>query len=494
MKHLIIAISTLLMLAACAVSCEKKPTPEELEQQRIAALIEADQDYDTKIFLRKEYMDVYYYWYKDVKQHNATLMPYEYEDIYDWFNALLYKKDRWSWMQDAKSYLDHESGTISGTWGISFTQPSDYFNDYGIYVSYIYPGSPLEKYGVTRGAQLRALAGIEIGDRIDTQAKLDAVNKHYYDSPNTFTFRLTNGRDTTFTESLATSLNTNYILKSAIYDGDDFPGLKEKVGYFHLLSFQERAIPEMARIFKEFKRAGVKKLILDLRYNGGGSSTVSDTLASYIAPRNAQGKPYVTRTHNDLLAKGYNLTEYIKKNADGLNLDAIYFIMQSGSASASEMVYNGMRPYYGSNIHHVGKQTYGKPNGMYVLFYPGNNEDYSRYNSGNFNGLKYVFYPICFYNKNSAGQDIPSDASIGSGFMPENERPDDVYHDFGVQEGDIYACLTHIVDGTYPAVDDSHVVKATKAAGGMVATIALGPEQTDPHYGKFTVSLPKTLR
>lgn len=487
MKH----FSFIIALALCVLvaGCEKKPTAEELEQQRIAELIEADADYEAKVYLRDAYMSVYYYWYKQVTDRNKELAPYEYESIGDWFDALLYESDRWSWMEDADSYLDSETGNISGTWGASFTQPVDYFNDYGIYVSCVFPGSPLAKYGVTRGAQLRAIGDVVLGDRIDSDEKLDAVNEHLYDSPNKFTFRLTDGRDTTFKASLATSLSTNYILGSDIFDAWDFPGLKEKVGYFHLLSFQNVAIADIDRTFKEFKESGVKKLILDLRYNGGGSSDVSDTLASFIAPKSAQGKPYVTRTHNDILKK-YDATQYVQKNAANLGLDAIYFIMQKGSASASEMLYNGMRPYFGDNIHLVGQQTYGKPNGMYVLFYPGEDEDYDRYSDGDYSALQYVFYPICFYNKNSKGEEIPSTAEVGSGFVPESERPDDVFHDFGAQEGDIYACLYHIVHGSYPAIDDSHVVsEATKSGDALVTSLASGPETTDPHYGRYTVTL-----
>ena len=490
MKHLS-KITCIVLLSALALSCEKKPSAEELEEQRIAALIEADEDYDAKVYLREEYMDVYYYWYKDVKQRNAALKPYESEDISSWFDSLLYDEDRWSWMEDAESYLEYESGSISGTWGISITQPVDYYNDYGIYVAYIFPGSPLEKYGVTRGAQLRAIGDCEIGDSIDSQEKLDAVNNHFYDSPNKFTFRLTDGSDVTFTASLATSMSTNYILGSEIFGPEDFPGLKEKVGYFHLLSFQELSVADMDTAFKEFKKQGVKKLILDLRYNGGGSSTVSDTLASYIAPKEAQGKTYVTRTHNDIL-KAYNSSQVIKENVSNLDPDAIYFIMQGGSASASEMIYNGMRPYFGGDIHLVGQQTYGKPNGMYVLFYPGDDNDYEKYEKGDFNSLKYVFYPICFYNKNSEGESIPSTAEAGSGFVPENERPDDVYHDFGVEESDIKACLTHIATGSYPAVEGGRAVKGS--GEGFVSDFAVGKELKDPHYGKYSVSLPKTLR
>ena len=95
----------------------------------------------------------------------------------------------------------------------------------------------------------------------------------------------------------------------------------------------------------------------------------------------------------------------------------------------------------------VGDTTYGKPNGMYVLMYPGSNSDYQAYNKGNYDKLQWVFLPIAFFNQNSRGESIPWD-----GFVPDNYRPDDLYHDFGVEESDIKACLTHLVSGTWPAL------------------------------------------
>ena len=70
------------------------------------------------------------------------------------------------------------------------------------------------------------------------------------------------------------------------------------------------------------------------------------------------------------------------------------------------MSLNGLKPL--SNLKHVGDTTYGKPNGMYVFYYPGDNAAYAKYNAGNFSGLKYVFLPICFYNANGEGQNIPT--------------------------------------------------------------------------------------
>lgn len=473
------------------VSCNKEdvapvePTPLP-EPEKVSP------DYSANLYLRKEYMDQYYYWADDVKGANAKLDLKKYE-IYDAFDAMLYKDDRWSWMESGESFRATESGEISGTWGVSWAQREDYVEagDYSVYVCFILPESPLAKKGVTRGAKLTGIKGLKIPeDGFHTQEQIDYFNEHLYDSPQTFEFKLPNGEKISFEATLPKSVSTNFILSEQIFDGEDFPGLDGAVGYFNLYQFESAFKKDIDAAFSRFKEAGVKKMIVDLRYNSGGSADVCQRMISYLAPVGLNGKPYVTRTHNNLLSS-LNETQYIGEEKSSsyrdmsIGLDEIYFIMDHGSASSSEVLYNGLRPYLKDKIHMVGRQTYGKPNGMYVLFYPGDDKSYEKYNSGDYSLAKWVFYPICFFNKNSAGESIPYGPSAPSGFLPDNERPDDILHDFGVEEDRIKACLTHIVSGNYPEVP---VTKNTKAQGNGLRIPSLEPEwKTNPNYGSYFV-------
>ena len=217
-----------LLFASCLFQGCGDPIPDE-EQQKI----DADPDYAAKSFLRKQYMDVYYFWRDEVKDRNATLKPYDY-DIYDFFDRMLYREDRWSWMCDKEEYISEETGVISGTWGISLGQAYEYYNDYNLRVRYVWPGSPLERYGVTRGAQLTHINGVSVQEDETgfTNEKLQYFQKNYYKSPQNLTFRLKDGRDTTFTASMAQSLSTRTSLITRVFQPGDFPGLTEPVGYF----------------------------------------------------------------------------------------------------------------------------------------------------------------------------------------------------------------------------------------------------------------------
>jgi len=281
-----------LPLLALLQGCPDDPSGADEEEQR---KIEADPDYAVKSFLRSQYMDVYYYWRDEVLAHNAALKPYDY-DIYDFFDAMLYSEDRWSWMCDKEYYISDETGVMTGTWGISLGQAIEYYGDYGLRVRYIYPGSPLEPFGVTRGAVLTKINGKNVEDDEDgfTTEKLDIYRNEFFKSPQTLTFRLVNGRDTTFTASMAESLSTRTTLITRIFTAEDFPGLPAPTGYFHYLAFKANFLDDITAAMKTFHDAGIRNLIVDLRYNGGGDSRASQLLVDCLAPSSAVGKLFTS--------------------------------------------------------------------------------------------------------------------------------------------------------------------------------------------------------
>ena len=485
---LTVKLAALAFVLLLAQGCPRVNPEEEEEQRKIAA----DPEYAAKDFLRSQYMDVFYYWRDQVMDRNATLKPYDYP-IEDFFDKMLYSGDRWSWMCDKEEYVSGETGVIQGTWGVSLGQAIEYYNDYGIRVRYIYPGSPFEKYGVTRGAIMTEIAGKNIADDEEgfTKEKLNIFNENYNKTPQSFKFRLTDGSEVSFTASMVSSLSTRTSLITRIIQPSEYPGLTEPVGYFLYMSFKANFLDDINRAMTSFHDAGVHSVIVDLRYNGGGDARASQLLVDYLAPLSAVGKPYVVRKHNSYLAslnEAYSdekNTATVAGNENSLSLDKLYFIVGGGTASASEMVINGLEPYYREKQQMVGDTTYGKPNGMYVLMYPGLKADYEAYNKGDYSNLEWVFLPICFYNENSEGKPIDD-----NGFVPNLYRPDDLYHDFGVDESSIAACLEHIVSGTYPsAIPGSPRRSAlTKSAGKGQCRIET--EENRPEYGSYRVQGP----
>jgi hypothetical protein len=109
---------------------------------------------------------------------------------------------------------------------------------------------------------------------------------------------------------------------------------------------------------------------MDLRYNGGGSVQTAEYLTDLLAPVTANGKVMYTYHMNKNLAADKNFkaafapVNISKKGT--LNLNNIYFITTGGTASASELLINNLKPYLPVWI--VGEQyTYGKPVGFFPI-------------------------------------------------------------------------------------------------------------------------------
>lgn len=473
MKDKIFPVLTLLisLLCSCTPSEPDNPTPQ-----------------GAKRFIHEQ-MQWYYYWFEDVPK---SVNYKSSGSVEVFFNSLLSAKDRWSWMETGEEYAAEMQGAVYGSYGAALSQPLKYYNDYDVKVRYVIPGSPFDKAGVTRGWTIEFINGKSKDELVRAGKFEETFYQPPTSTPQTFIFRDLEGKAREMQITAAALVNMRPGLITKVFDPADWPGLTEKVGYFHYLGFQsgrdingKPMMDDVKESMQIFRSAGVKKLILDLRYNGGGDSRASDTLINYLAPSSAVGRVYSARVHNSNMSK-YDLKYEVSRIQDksgndlSLDLDRLYVITTRGTASASEMLINGLKPLM--NVEQVGDTTYGKPNGMYVLMYPDDEQHRREYDDGDYNALDYAFLPICFYNLNGGGQAIPDDGlKPGAGL-----RPDDLYHDFGPEEDNIAACLYHIVNGSYPPLPPRTKAAQTELKSAVTKQNArLEEEVRTRNYGIF---------
>lgn len=394
----------------------------------------------------KDYVDVlmkqYYYW---ADQMPSSIIK-KGKSVKDYFESHLVSRDRWSWMMNGQSYNDMETGTSTGSYGFHIDQPIDYYNDYGVYIKYVDKESPLAKAGVTRGYRLTHIAGTEVMTLIKNDRFYDEIDK----PSNSFTFKDTKG-DSKTVDLSQTTFHSNSVTASKVFTASDYESLSKsaKVGYILYTTFNSNMKNEITSVLSQMKGQGITDLILDLRYNGGGDLSLCVDIASLLAPASADGKTFVTLSHN-LANQKEDQSYTIKRTSNSLDLKRLFIITGEGTASASESMVNCLTPYM--DVQTVGGQTYGKPNGMYVFVYP------QKAKGAN---IDYAFLPICFYCKNVDGK-----ADYDNGIAPKNKRYDDLYHDFSAQEDLISACLYYIANGSYPGLPDiSSTTKATTSTG-----------------------------
>ena len=323
-------------------SCQKDD-PEPIDDDPISI----NQSNEAFYGLMKEW----YFWYDQIPEVNPSSFPNP--------SALLeaIKKrpeDRWSYItskQEFESYFIE-----SKMFGHGFSSRYDVQGK--LRVAFLFTDSDLYTQGVERSWTIEAINGTVItpGFNFNTLLGLNQAGVS-----NTFRFRKPDGTLADIT-STKKEIKMNTILHSEIIEK---VGLK--IGYMVLNGFTTPTIAEIDSVFAIFSQNNIDELILDMRYNGGGQTNVATHLASKIAGNSLSGQPFTKYVYNDKKSAENNRTENFRTIENGLNLSRLITICTRSTASASEMVINGLQPFI--DVHIIGNNTYGKPMGMNAWTY-----------------------------------------------------------------------------------------------------------------------------
>lgn len=294
-----------------------------------------------------------------------------YSDPQTLFTSLLYKYeevDKWSFLVDNSKIIDDWISGISKTMGYDFMlgRIGNTNNLFG-FVRYVIKGSPAEAAGMQRGDIFMKVNDqqLTVGNYETLLIKTETYKLGFATIENNTISE--NARSVTMT---AVELQENPINQDII-----FVYHNQKIGYLVYNGFNADFDIQLNDVFKKFKDANIDQLVLDLRYNGGGSVRSSIYLASMIygtdvskiftmSQYNAGMQAYFTQKYGESALKDNFVTtiDATAKNAatpiNSLNLQKIYFIVSDNTASASELLINGLRPYM--NVKVVGINTYGK--------------------------------------------------------------------------------------------------------------------------------------
>ncbi len=278
---------------------------------------------------------------------------------------------------DKYSFLDHgqvageiQQG-VAGDLGMQVTYATDGSSKTHLYVLFADKNSPAGRVGVTRGWEITAINGDNniAYDGSNGPNVNKVINAVYNDAQASFTFKKPGG--TSVTNTLVKAV---YQINPVLFDSVYSVGGKS-VGYFVFNSFSAvdnssgptLTKQELNRVFAKFESANISSLIVDLRYNGGGSVGTAEYIDSLIAPASVKGKEMYHYLYNDKLtavASQIGLDNTVLFNGGGsLQLQNVFFIGSSHTASASELTLNNLKPYM--NVKLVGDTTYGKPVGFF---------------------------------------------------------------------------------------------------------------------------------
>ncbi|NHN27749.1 peptidase S41 [Flavobacterium jejuense] len=263
------------------------------------------------------------------------------------------------------------------------------------WVRYILPGSDAALKSIQRGDFFYAVNGTSL--TVDNYRNLLAndtytLNLADYDSGNI----TPNGNTVTLTKT-AFSENPVHIKKT-------FTVGTKKIGYLMYNGFYSQYESELNDAFVYFASENVTHLILDLRYNSGGSVNTATRLASMItgqfgtdifAKQQWNNKLQSILDPEDLLNR-FTSTLGNGSSLQNLNLDKLYVLTSKRTASASELVINGLESHI--NVTQIGDATTGKNVGSITLY------DSPNFRKENVNpNHKYAMQPIVLKiaNKNN---------------------------------------------------------------------------------------------
>ncbi|QOR76775.1 MAG: hypothetical protein IMW88_04365 [Thermoflavifilum sp.] len=274
--------------------------------------------------------------------------------------------DRYSFLDRAGSVSDLLQGGVTGDMGFQPVYAYDANNNLHLVVLYVYKNSSAGQQGVQRGWEITAINGnSNISDRNMV------INAIYYSSSSSFTFKKPDGTSVTLTIQAM-----QYVVNPVLFDTVYTLSNGKKVGYFVFNQFIDifdsannptETKNELDAVFQKFQDSAVNDIIVDLRYNGGGSVNTAEYIDNKLAPASAAGKVMYSYVYNDKLTKyasQLQLPSQIFFTSTGsFQLDHLFFIVSRNTVSASELTINNLRPYM--DVQLVGDTTYGKPVGFF---------------------------------------------------------------------------------------------------------------------------------
>ena len=204
-----------------------------------------------------------------------------------------------------------------------------------------YAGSPAEKYGLQCGDEIIAIDG-KPTKGLESKESSDRMKG----KPGTtviFTVKKVRTNDTIDIP----------IVRERIHLPDiEYAGmLDDTTGYILQTGFTENVSGELRTKFQELKKQGMKRLVLDLRGNGGGLMNEAINIVSLFVPK---GSLVVSSKGNteDSLREYKTTTEPVDTQIP------IIVMIDSGSASSSEIVSGALQDLDRAVI--MGKRSYGK--------------------------------------------------------------------------------------------------------------------------------------
>jgi carboxyl-terminal processing protease len=389
-------------------------------------------------------MNNYYLWQQnvpdlsDTRFTNISQLYAEYSNFSsprDLFESLRYQPgviDRFSWIVDDYVALENSFQGINLSNGMEFglvRYASDATKVFG-YVRYVISGSDAAAQNIVRGMLFTEVDGVQL-----TESNYRDL---LFDDNTNYTISLAEFNDgNPVTISTSINLSKTQLQENPVAIVKTIDEGSNKIGYLLYNQFSSSFDGELNAAFANFQSENITDLIIDLRYNGGGSVTTASYLGAMVTGQfNGQlyskeqwnskvmnaldASVFENNFTNQIINKDQNQNIILQEPINSLNLNRVYFITSGSSASASELVMNSLSSYI--DVSSVGKKTIGKVQGSVTLY---DSDNYTRTGENLASNHTWALQPLVLEIKNKDNSNEPN------GIEPTVVFPED-YNNLGV--------------------------------------------------------------
>lgn len=299
-----------------------------------------------------------------------------------------------------------------------------------VHVLYTYPNSPASEAGLKRGDWI-----IEA----DSQ-KINSSNyEQYIERPmQAYNYKIARKNTEEKNDTIMVKMPAPRVIEEpSVLMTKSIQAGNQHAYYILYNSFEAENENELREAFANIP-SNTTDIILDLRYNPGGSVSTAILLGTYLAPSNAMNQKCVDLIPNDKINKvqTYNFDPQLLAGGNRFDYRNLYILTTSNTASASELVINCLRPYMTGKLFQVGEATFGKNVAQSLFKDP--------------LAPKLEFWLTTAYISNSKGEYEYYEEGLKPDFLLEENLAGEL-GEFGTpQDSLLRPVLYHIENGSFP--------------------------------------------